>query len=54
LTGVKKNIDELHKQWVTYPQGFTLMPSWDPLYLIKRPETKKTVWEDLKKITQHL
>jgi len=54
LTGVKKNIDELHEKFIPHPQGFLLMPSWDPLYLIKRPEHKKTVWEDLKKIAQYL
>jgi uracil-DNA glycosylase family 4 len=34
----------------SHPKGFTLMSSLDPLYLIKRPEHKKKVWEDLQKL----
>ncbi len=54
LSGIRGNIEKLHEKFIPHPQGFVLMPSWDPIYLIKRPEYKKTVWDDLQKIAQYL
>lgn len=35
-------------------QGIPLMPTYHPAYLLRNPEAKKIVWEDMKKIIEHL
>lgn len=35
-------------------QGIPLMPTYHPAYLLRNPEAKKIVWEDMKKIMERL
>ena len=35
-------------------QGIKIMPTYHPAYLLRNPKDKKIVWEDMKKIRDHL
>ncbi|MDD5746809.1 MAG: uracil-DNA glycosylase, partial [Candidatus Omnitrophica bacterium] len=35
-------------------QGIALMPTFHPAYLLRNPEDKKLVWDDIKKIMEYL
>jgi DNA polymerase len=36
------------------PCGIPVMPTYDPVYLLKNPDAKRTVWEDMKLVLSHL
>ena len=38
----------------TLPDGTLLMPTFHPAYLLRNPEKKKEVWEDMKKVRDYL
>jgi DNA polymerase len=35
-------------------QGILLMPTFHPAYLLRNPDDKKLVWDDMKKIIEYL
>ena len=39
--------------WGTY-RGVPVMPTYHPAYLLRSPEMKRPVWEDLQKVIQRL
>lgn len=46
-------ISRLRGVWSRY-QGIALMPTFHPAYLLRTPEHKREVWEDMKQVLAHL
>ena len=46
-------ISRLRGQWGTYA-GIPLMPTFHPAYLLRNPEGKRLVWQDLQQVMQRL
>ena len=46
-------ISQLRGTFMAY-QGAKLMPTFHPSYLLRNPEAKKEVWEDMKKVKAEL
>ena len=42
-------ISQLRGEWQNY-QGIPLMPTYHPAYLLRNPEGKREVWEDMKSV----
>jgi len=42
-------ISQLRGEWQTY-RGIPLMPTYHPAYLLRNPEGKREVWEDMKSV----
>ena len=53
LTGTKQPISRLRGQWLEF-RGIPLMATYHPAYLLRNPNAKGDVWEDLKKVMAHL
>jgi uracil-DNA glycosylase family 4 len=53
LLGVRTPISRLRGRWHTY-QGIKLMPTLHPAYLLRNPNDKRLVWEDVKMILREL
>jgi DNA polymerase len=53
LLGVQIPVSRLRGQWHSY-QGVALMPTFHPAYLLRSPQEKKLVWEDMIKVKQRL
>jgi DNA polymerase len=49
LAGSNESLSTLHGRWHEW-QGFKVMPTFGPEYLLKNPLDKKIVWEDIKKV----
>ncbi len=43
------SISKYRGKWMEY-NGIPLMPTYHPAYLLRNPEAKKLVWEDMKKV----
>ena len=50
ISGSQKPVEELRKNFIQDKRGFTLVFSWDPFFILKNPELKKWVWQDIKKV----
>jgi len=50
LSNLDQPIEELRQTKMTFGGQTLLLPSWDPLVLIRMPKFKKPVWEDLQRI----
>lgn len=46
-------ISRIHGEWQSY-QGIPLMPTYHPAYLLRNPEGKRDVWEDMKEVMRRL
>jgi DNA polymerase len=46
-------ISQLRGEWQNY-QGIPLMPTYHPAYLLRNPEGKRDVWEDMKEVMRRL
>ena len=46
-------ISQLRGEWQSY-QGIPLMPTYHPAYLLRNPEGKRDVWEDMKAVLRLL
>ncbi len=46
-------ISRLRGEWQSY-QGIPLMPTYHPAYLLRNPEGKRDVWEDMKQVLRRL
>jgi DNA polymerase len=46
-------ISQLRGEWQNY-QGIPLMPTYHPAYLLRNPESKRDVWEDMKEVLRRL
>jgi DNA polymerase len=49
LLKTKEPISRLRGEWQRY-QGIPLMPTYHPAYLLRNPEGKRDVWEDMKEV----
>lgn len=46
-------ISKLRGEWQSY-QGIPLMPTYHPAYLLRNPEGKRDVWDDMKQVLRRL
>ena len=53
LLGAKQGITKLRGTFQDY-KGINVMPTYHPAYLLRDPSKKREVWEDLKKVRDHL
>ena len=53
LLKTKEPISRLRGEWQQY-QGIPLMPTYHPDYLLRNPEGKRDVWEDMKEVLRLL
>ena len=53
LLKTKEPISPLRGEWQRY-QGIPLMPTYHPDYLLRNPEGKRDVWEDMKEVLRLL
>jgi len=53
LTGTKPSMSRIRGQWLEF-RGIPLMATYHPAYLLRNPNAKGDVWEDLKKVMAHL
>jgi uracil-DNA glycosylase family 4 len=53
LLKTKAPISSLRGEWQRY-QGIPLMPTFHPAYLLRNPEGKRDVWEDMKEVLRFL
>lgn len=53
LYGAKQSISRLRGQWLEF-RGVPMMATYHPAYLLRNPNAKGEVWEDLKKVMVHL
>ena len=53
LLGVRTPISRLRGHWHEY-QGVKLMPTLHPAYLLRNPNDKRLVWEDVKMVLREL
>jgi len=53
LYGAKQSISRLRGQWLEF-RGVPMMATYHPAYLLRNPNAKGEVWEDLKKVMAHL
>jgi uracil-DNA glycosylase len=53
LYGAKQSISRLRGQWLEF-RGIPMMATYHPAYLLRNPNAKGEVWEDLKKVMAHL
>lgn len=53
LLGAKQSISRLRGQWLEF-RGIPLLATYHPAYLLRNPNAKGDVWDDLKKVMAHL
>jgi uracil-DNA glycosylase len=53
LLGAKQSISRLRGQWLEF-RGIPLLATYHPAYLLRNPNAKGEVWDDLKKVMAHL
>lgn len=53
LYGAKQSISRLRGQWLEF-RGVPMLATYHPAYLLRNPNAKGEVWEDLKKVMVHL
>ena len=53
LLGIETPISKIRGSWHEY-RGIKFMPTYHPAYLLRNPQDKKLVWEDMKKIMKEL
>lgn len=47
----EKGVTRMRGKWMDY-KGIKTMPTFHPAYLLRNPDSKKEVWEDLKKVME--
>jgi DNA polymerase len=47
-------VSRLRGELRSLPDGTPVMPTFHPAYLLRNPEKKKEVWEDMKKVMEYL
>jgi uracil-DNA glycosylase len=53
VLGTDESIGRLRGRWRT-AKGTRIMPTFHPAFLLRSPERKKDVWEDMKQVRDHL
>jgi uracil-DNA glycosylase family 4 len=51
LLKTRAPISQLRGEWQNY-HGIPLMPTYHPAYLLRNPEKKREVWQDVQKLMQ--
>ncbi len=54
LLQTRRGIMSLRGRFSRTPDGYRVMPTFHPAYLLRRPEAKRDVWGDLKKVAADL
>jgi DNA polymerase len=54
LLGLTLNITRLRGQWRLYKGKVPVMPTFHPSYLLRQPDAKRLVWQDLLKVLERL
>lgn len=54
LLGTERGISALRGRFHTTPDGFRVMPTFHPAYLLRNPAAKREAWEDLQKVAAEL
>jgi DNA polymerase len=54
LLATERGITSLRGRFTTTPEGWRVMPTFHPAYLLRNPEAKREVWEDLKKVAEDI
>ncbi len=54
LLATEEPISRLRGRFFDWQDGIKLMPTFHPAYLLRNPDDKKLVWEDMKKIMKEL
>jgi DNA polymerase len=54
LLGIGGGITRLRGTWRLYAGRIAVMPTFHPAYLLRTPEAKREVWQDLKEVLKHL
>lgn len=54
LLQTSRGIMSLRGRFTRTPEGYRVMPTFHPAYLLRRPEAKRDVWGDLKKVAADL
>jgi DNA polymerase len=50
LLGTERGITALRGRFHTTPEGWRVMPTYHPAYLLRTPAAKREAWEDLKQV----
>ena len=54
LLRTEQGITRLRGRFHTTPEGWRVMPSFHPAYLLRNPAAKREAWEDLKQVASEL
>lgn len=54
LLGVSGGITRLRGTWRLYRGSIPVMPTFHPAYLLRTPEAKREVWNDLQEVVRHM
>ena len=54
LPNVTEGITRMRGKWKIYQQTIPVMPTFHPAYLLRNPDAKRDVWNDLKAVLEQL
>lgn len=54
LLGTTGGITRLRGNWRLYKGEIAVMPTFHPAYLLRNPNAKRDVWDDLKEVLRHM
>jgi DNA polymerase len=54
LLGTSEGITRLRGKWKLYRGRIPVMPTFHPAYLLRTPEAKREVWEDLQAVLRQI
>lgn len=54
LLGTTEGITRLRGQWKLFRGQVPVMPTFHPAYLLRQPQAKREVWDDLREVLRHL
>jgi DNA polymerase len=54
LLGIGGGITRLRGKWRLYQGRVAVMPTFHPAYLLRTPEAKREVWQDLQEVLRHM
>jgi DNA polymerase len=54
LLRTERGITSLRGRFHTTPEGWRVLPSWHPAYLLRNPAAKRDAWDDLQKAAADL
>jgi uracil-DNA glycosylase family 4 len=54
LLGTSEGITRMRGKWKLYRGRIAVMPTFHPAYLLRTPEAKREVWQDLQEVLRHM